>query len=87
MQTPLSGYSFTPKMSTAHHLWPHHRPSIATNFLVFFLGLHLWHIETPRLGVELDLQLPAYATATATMVPAASATYTAACVNAESLTY
>ena len=31
-----------------------------------FLGLRLWHVEVPRLGVELDLQLLAYTTATAT---------------------
>ena len=30
-----------------------------------FLGLHLWHMEFPRLGVESELQLLAYATATA----------------------
>ena len=35
-------------------------------FVLFcFLGLHLWHMEVPRLGVKLELQLPAYATATA----------------------
>ena len=35
--------------------------------LVFvFLGLHLWHMEVPRLGVESELQLPAYTAATAT---------------------
>ena len=34
-------------------------------FFVFFLGLHLWYMEVPRLGVELELKLPAYATATA----------------------
>ena len=39
-------------------------------FLFFcFLGLHLWHMEIPRLGVELELQLPAYATDTATQDP------------------
>ena len=32
---------------------------------LFFLGLHLWHMEVPRLGVELGPQLPAYTTATA----------------------
>ena len=37
-----------------------------TTFFVFFLGLHLWHTEVPRLGLELELQLPAYPTATAT---------------------
>ena len=35
--------------------------------LVFvFLGLHTWHMEVPRLGVQSELQLPAYARATAT---------------------
>ena len=39
-------------------------------FLFFgFLGLHLCHVEVPRLGVELELQLPAYTTATATSDP------------------
>ena len=31
-----------------------------------FLGPYLQHVEVPRLGVELELQLPAYITATAT---------------------
>ena len=31
-----------------------------------FVGLHLWHTEAPRLGVPLEVQLPAYTTATAT---------------------
>ena len=35
----------------------------------FFLGLHLWYMEVPRLGVESKLQLPAYATATAKTDP------------------
>ena len=34
-----------------------------------FLLLHLWHMEDPRLGVKLELQLPAYATATPTHDP------------------
>ena len=34
-------------------------------FTFVFLGPHLWHTEVPRLGVKPDLQLPAYATATA----------------------
>ena len=35
-------------------------------FLFFcFLGPHLQHMEIPRLGVESELQLPAYTTATA----------------------
>ena len=27
--------------------------------------MHLWHMEVPKLEVELELQLPAYATAMA----------------------
>ena len=36
------------------------------SFLFFscFLGLHLWHMKVPRLGVELGLQLSVYTTAT-----------------------
>ena len=35
-------------------------------FLFFvFLGLYLQHMEVPRLGVKLELQPPAYTTATA----------------------
>ena len=40
-------------------------------FLVFlpFLGLFPWHMEVPRLGVESELQLLAYTTATAMQDP------------------
>ena len=38
--------------------------SVSIFFLI--LGLHLRHVKVPRLGVELELQLPAYITATAT---------------------
>ena len=34
-------------------------------FFLPFLGLHLCHVEVPRLGVESEPQLPAYTTATA----------------------
>ena len=30
----------------------------------FFLGPHLWHMEVPGLGVELELQLLAYTVVT-----------------------
>ena len=45
--------------------------NVWTMFLFFlvFLGLHAWHMEVPRLGVESDLQLLAYATATAMQDP------------------
>ena len=35
-------------------------------YLFIFLGLCLQHMEVTRLGVEFELQLPAYTTATAT---------------------
>ena len=35
----------------------------------FFLGLHLQHMEVLRLGVQLELQLLAYARATAILDP------------------
>ena len=35
-------------------------------FFLTFSGLHLRHMEVPRLGIESELQLPAYSTATAT---------------------
>ena len=34
-------------------------------FFFFFLGLHLWHMEIPRLEAELELLLLAYSPATA----------------------
>ena len=36
-------------------------------YLLCFLGLHSQHMEVPRQGVQLELQLPAYAIATATL--------------------
>ena len=42
------------------------------HFFFFFLtlkGLYLQHIEVPRLRVELEPQLPAFTTATATQDP------------------
>ena len=38
-------------------------------FIYCFLGLPQRHMEVPRLGVESELQLPAYTTATATWDP------------------
>ena len=57
--------------------------------LFFFSGLHLWHMEVLRLGVELGLQLPAWTTATALpdQIQAKSVTYTPAHSNAGSLTH
>ena len=41
-----------------------HDATLLTPSVFCFLGLHLWHMEFPRLGIESELQLPAYATAT-----------------------
>ena len=38
-------------------------------FFFCFLGSHPWHTEIPRVGVKSGLQLPDYATATATWNP------------------
>ena len=38
-------------------------------FFFFFSGLHLWHMEVARPGVERELQLLAYTTATAVPDP------------------
>ena len=38
-------------------------------FVSIFLGLRPQHVEVPRLGVELELQPPAYARAMATLDP------------------
>ena len=38
-------------------------------FVVVFVFLHPRHMEVPKLGVESELQLPAYTTATATPDP------------------
>ena len=61
-------------------------------FFFCFLGLHSWHMDVPKLGVELELQLLAYTTAMATSVTyttamATSVTYTTAPGNAGSLTH
>ena len=39
--------------------------SFIFSFIFCFLGPYLGYVEVPRVGVELELQLPAYATATA----------------------
>ena len=41
--------------------------TILCEFIFFFFSLfrvHTWHVEVPRPGVKLELQLPAYTTAT-----------------------
>ena len=63
--------------------------SLFFSFFLFFGGggLHPQHMEVPRLGVELALQLLAYTTAIATLDLSCSETYTIAHVNTQSLTH
>ena len=42
---------------------------IVTGLCCFFLRVDMWHLEVPGLGVELELQLPAYTTVKATPDP------------------
>ena len=44
-------------------------PSPLPFFLPFFLGPHLWEMEFPGLGVELELELQAFTTAAASVDP------------------
>ena len=56
--------------------------------LFFFLGPHPRHMKVPGPGIESELQLPAYTTATATLDPRCMClAYAAACGDAGSLTY
>ena len=59
------------------------------SFLAFLLvsGLHLQHMEVPRLGVKLELQLLAYTTAIAMRGPSHIHSNTTAHGNARSLTH
>ena len=62
-------------------------PCYHSFFFFGSMGPYVWHMEVPRLGVESELQLPAYATATATPDLATSVICTTAHGNARSLTY
>ena len=50
-------------------LWATLSYKVTQFFFLVFLGLHPWHMKIPRLAVKLELQLPAYTTATATPDP------------------
>ena len=49
--------------------WKHKGYAFYLLLLLLLLGLQVQHMEVPRLGFESELQLPAYATATATQDP------------------
>ena len=60
----------TPSLTTLYETVLSSKGHFLSSFTAFFffgfLGLLLWHTEVPRLGVELELEPPAYTTATAT---------------------
>ena len=58
-----------------------------TIMFVFISELQVQHMEVPRLGVKLELQLPAHTTATATLDLNCICHYATACENAGSLTH
>ena len=74
---PLPRVSLSLSVSSFSSFFPPpHSPlstlnSILLHFILFqfILGPHLQHVEIPRLGVESELQLPAYAIATAMWDP------------------
>ena len=63
------------------------RSSTIYFFFPCFSGLHLRHMEIPRLGVKLELRLPAYTTAQQCWIRAVSVTYTTTHGNARSSTH
>ena len=52
-----------------HFFFSYFSIDIPLQFFFFFLGQNLQHMEVPGLEVPLELQLPAYTTATATQDP------------------
>ena len=80
-------------------IWPYHAKDhhlvlplirvISSSFIYLFLisGLHLWHMEVPRLGVESEPQLQASATATATSDSCHICDLHHSCGNTKSLTH
>ena len=55
--------------STHHHLFIETAfiKFLFFHFYIFFLALHLQHMEVPGLRVKSEIQLPTYITATATL--------------------
>ena len=68
----LSTKETVTKWATFHSFLPHYLPPtwrIILFYFICFLGPHPWPMDIPRLGVEWELHLPAYTTATATPDP------------------
>ena len=66
---PLPSSTSPGQVPLTHHPLETHGLASTADFLFCFSGLHLQLMAIPRLGVELELQLPSYATTTATRDP------------------
>ena len=72
-----SGKPFPPYLMVMGYSLNDHEPSVRGWFLLYvgflflfcFLGPHLQHMDVPRLGVKLELELSAYTTAIAALDP------------------
>ena len=63
-------FSFVLRIVQCSVCWGYGDAKIMTFFFFFtFLGSHPWHMEVPRRQLKLELQLPAYITATAMQDP------------------
>jgi len=58
--TQIRSFVFTITLCHRYNYCSH----VIAIIIIFFFGPHLQHIEVPRLGVELELQLPTTARAT-----------------------
>ena len=68
MEEEKEGFGFELNAMISHRQWTRNffMPKI---YLFFFSGPHLQHMQVPRLGVESELKLLAYSTATAMQDP------------------
>ena len=80
-------YPAVPEQSISSETYLPFLPNSCVGVFFAFLGPHLWPMQVPRPGVESELQLLAYTTATATQDPSHVCTYTAAHGKAGSLTH
>ena len=83
MEVTGAGIEPSPQQSPEPQQWQYwilnllsHKGTLESPFFFSPQGRTLWYIEIPRLGVKLELQLPAYTTVTATEDPSSSVTYT-----------
>ena len=64
-----TGFSLIMHSTCLFHLWKSNVEALVSFPPSAPLWLHPRHVEVPRLGVELELRLPTYTTATAALDP------------------